>query len=225
MVHDGLRHGNLIVAQHALTHQAVLELAADGVGRVEQALHALDQTGVGRRVDGGVARVHGDSVLVQLLLGLKQDKRGAGGRARRADRAVDALVGVRHIVIDAAGELRNTRLQHTFCEVVQLHRQFCRREVDADVLLRRHRQGRVLFVVVLHLKGSAVSHQRAIRQADAEGGADLGAFDGKAVVVLAVDVAGQHQVVLEDLQGLPGDHVDSKNAIGHGCLLGAISGG
>jgi hypothetical protein len=32
---------------------------------------------------------------------------------------------------------------------------------------------------------------------------------------LAVDVAGEHQVVLENLESLPGDHVNGKNAVSH----------
>ena len=112
--------------------------------------------------------------------------------------------------------MRDTRLEHALREVVQLQGQFGGREVDADVLLRGDRQGRELLVVVLHLQGGAVRHQRAIRQADTQRGADLGAFDGERVVVLAVDVAGQNEVVLQDLQGLPGDHVDGKQRIAHG---------
>ena len=67
-----------------------------------------------------------------------------------------------------------------------------------------------VFVVVLHLQRGAVGHQSAVWQTDTQGGADLRAFDGKAVVVLAVHGAGDHKVVLEDFESLPCDHVNGK---------------
>ena len=215
MLLDRLRHVDLVVAQHAHAHHAVLELAADGVGRIEQTLHAFDQTRVGGRVHGRVARRHHGGGFVQLLLALEQHQRGGRDVAGGADRLEDRLVGVGHIRIDAGRELRNTRLQHALCEVVELHGEFGRREVHTDVLLAGNRQRGELLVVVLHLERSAIGHQRTVGQTDAEGGADLRAFDGEAVVVLAVDVAGEDEVVLKDLQGLPGDHVDSKKRVCH----------
>jgi hypothetical protein len=47
------------------------------------------------------------------------------------------------------------------------------------------------------LQGGTVGNEGAVGQADAQGGADLGTFLGKAVVVLAVDVPRQDEVVLE----------------------------
>ena len=69
---------------------------------------------------------------------------------------------------------------------------YAEREVHADVLLVGNGQRGELFVVILHLKGSAVRDQRAVGQTDTQGRTDLGTFNSKAVVVLAVDVAGQH---------------------------------
>ena len=68
---------------------------------------------------------------------------------------------------------------------------------------------------VLHLQGGTVGHQSAIRQTDTQRGADLGALDGVAVVVLTVYVAGEHEVVLEDFESFPRDHVNSKKCISH----------
>ena len=83
------------------------------------------------------------------------------------------------------------------------------------MLLGRNSQGGELLVVVLNLKRSAVGDKSAIRKADTQRGADLRAFNSKAVIVLAVHVTRKHQVVLKDLQSLSGDHVDCKNAISH----------
>jgi hypothetical protein len=52
------------------------------------------------------------------------------------------------------------------------------------VLLLRDRQGGELLVVVLHLQGGTVSHQSAVRQADAQSGADFGPFNSERVVVM-----------------------------------------
>jgi hypothetical protein len=76
------------------------------------------------------------------------------------------------------------------------------------VLLVVHGQSCVLFVVVLHLQGGAVSHQSAVGQTDTQCRTDFGAFNSEAVVVLAVHVTGEHKVVLENLETLAGDHVD-----------------
>ena len=92
------------------------------------------------------------------------------------------------------------------------------------MFLRGDGQGRVLLVVVLNLKRSAVRDQSAVGQADAEGRADLSAFNGERVVVLAVYVAGDDQVVLKDFERLPGDHVDGKKAVSHCFTLSRASG-
>ena len=63
--------------------------------------------------------------------------------------------------------------------------------------LARNGQGGVLLVVVLDLQRGTVGHQRAVRQTDTQGGADLRTFNSKAVVVRAVNVTGDHQVVLK----------------------------
>ena len=210
MLLDGLRHVDLFKTQHTFTHQAVFELAGDRVDRVEEALQTFHKTRVGGRIDRRVARGHDGSRLVQLLLGLEQHQRGRRGRAGGADRLKDRFVGVGHVSVDAGRKLRNTRLENAFGEVVQLHGQFGRRKVHTDVLLAGNRQRGELFVVVLHLQRRAVGHQSAVWQTDTQGGADLRAFDGKAVVVLAVHGAGDHKVVLEDFESLPGDHVNGK---------------
>ena len=72
---DRLRHVDFVEAQNACTHHAVLELAADGVGRIEQTFHAFNQTSVGSWVNGCVAWRHHSCVFVQLLLGLQQNER------------------------------------------------------------------------------------------------------------------------------------------------------
>ena len=117
-------------------------------------------------------------------------------RAGRADRVADILEAVRDVRVDRSGELRNTRLQDALSEVVQLHRQLGGREVDADVLLAGDRERGILLVVVLDLKRRAVRDQSAVGQADAEGRADLGALYSKRVIVLPINSAGQHEVVL-----------------------------
>ena len=53
-------------------------------------------------------------------------------------------------------------------KVVQLHTQFSRGEVDADMLLGGNGQGGVLLVVILRLQGGTVGNQNAIRQADTQ---------------------------------------------------------
>ena len=83
------------------------------------------------------------------------------------------------------------------------------------MLLRSNGQRGELLVVVLHLEGSTVGHESAVRQADTQRGADLGAFDGVGIVVLAVHIAGQHEIVFKNLQRFPRDHVNSKKCISH----------
>jgi hypothetical protein len=69
------------------------------------------------------------------------------------------------------------------------------------------------------LQGGTVSHQRAIGQADTEGCANLGTFNSEGVVVLAVYVTGDYQVVLKDFERLAGNHVNGKKAISHDNFL------
>ena len=213
VVPNRLRHVDFVVAQNASAHHACRELASDGAGWVEEALHAFDQVRIGGGVHRCVAIVHRRSVLVQLLVALQQDQRGGRRGARRTNSREDRLVGGGDIGIDAGGQLRNTGFENPFREVVQLHGQFSRGEVDTDVLLACDRQRGELLVVVLDLQGGAIGHQSAVGQTDAQGGADLRTFNGERVVVLAVDVAGEHQVVLENFESLPGDHVNGKNAV------------
>ena len=216
---DGLGHVDFFEAQHASTHHASLELLADGVGGVKETLHAFDQTSVGGWVDGHITGRHDGSSFVQLLLGLQQNERSGGRGAGGADGLENALEAVGNISVNARSQLRNARLQHTLSEVIQLHRQFGRRKVHADVLLGSNSQGRVLFVVVLRLQSSTVGHESAIRQADTQRGTDFSAFNGEGIVVLAVDVTGDYQVVLEDFERFTGNHVNSKKAICHDIFL------
>ena len=83
------------------------------------------------------------------------------------------------------------------------------------MLLAGNSQSGVLFIVVLNLQGGTVGHQSAVGQTDTQGRTNLGTFDSEAVVVLTVYVASEHQVVLEDFEGFPGDHVNGKNTIRH----------
>ena len=78
------------------------------------------------------------------------------------------------------------------------------------MLLRINAERRKLLVVVLHLQRSAVRDQRAVRQADTQRGANFGTFGSKTVVILPVDIARDNQVVLENFESLPGNHVNSK---------------
>ena len=213
VVPNRLRHVDFVVAQNASAHHACRELASDGAGWVEEALHAFDQVRIGGRVHRRVAIVHRRSVLVQLLVALQQDQRGGRRGARRTNSREDRLVCGGDIGIDAGGQLRNTGFENPFREVVQLHGQFSRGEVDTDVLLACDRQRGELLVVVLDLQGGAIGHQSTVGQTNAQGGADLRTFNGERVVVLAVDVAGEHQVVLENFESLPSDHVNGKNAV------------
>ena len=213
---NALAHVDFVVAQHARTHHARLELLADNVGRVEKTLQAFHQASVTGRVDRRVTHILRDRRFVKLLVTREQDRRGTRRGARRTDRLVDALVGVGNVSVHRGGQLADTRLQHAVSEVVQLHGQFSRREVHANVLLVGHGERGELLVVVLHLKGSTVGHQSAVRQTDTQGGTNLGTFHGKRVVVGAVDVAGKHKVVLEDFESLAGNHINRKQAISHG---------
>ena len=146
---------------------------------------------------------------------MQQDQRGGRRGARRTNSREDRLVGVGDIGIDAGGQLRNTGFENPFREVVQLHGQFSRGEVDTDVLLACDRQRGELLVVVLDLQGGAIGHQSAVGQTDAQGGADLCTFNGERVVVLAVDVASENKVVFQDFQTLPGYHINCQNRISH----------
>jgi hypothetical protein len=56
-----------------------------------------------------------------------------------------------------------------------------------------NRQRGVLLVVVLNLQRGTVGHQSAIRQTNPQGRADLGTFNGKAVVVLFIARCGKLQ--------------------------------
>ena len=132
---DRLRHVDLVKTQHAHAHHAVLELAADGIGGVEQTFHAFDQTSVSGGVDGGITGVHHSGVFVQLLLGLQQHQRSRRSGAGGAHGVTDALVSIGNVSVDGAGQLADTWLQHTLCKVIQLHGQFGRSEVHANMLL------------------------------------------------------------------------------------------
>jgi len=70
---NGLRHIDFVETKYASAHHAVLELLADGVGWVEEALHAFDQTSVCGWVDSGITWRHHGSVFVQLLLRLQAE--------------------------------------------------------------------------------------------------------------------------------------------------------
>ena len=146
---------------------------------------------------------------------MQQHQRGGRRRAGGADRLEDVLVRVGDIGVDAGRELRNPGLEHAISEVVQRQGHLGRGEVDADVLLRSNRQRGELLLHLLHLQRSTVGDQRAIRQADAQRVADLGAFDGERIVVLTIHVAGDDQIVLQDLQRLVGDHVDGQQTLCH----------
>ena len=205
---DRLRHVDFFVAQHLLTHHAVLELARDDICGVEETRQTVDQSSVSGRVHGSVTRRHGGGVLVQLLLGLQQHQCGGRGNAGSTDRVTHQTVSVGNVSVHGRGQLADTWLQDTLCEVVQLHGQFSGCEVDTDVLLAGDSQSGELFVVVLNLQGGTVSDQSAVGQTDTQCRTDLGTFNSEAVVVLAVHVAGDHQVVLEDFERLAGDHVN-----------------
>ena len=152
---------------------------------------------------------------INMSQSIKQHSRSGGNGARGTDRVADALVCVGNVSVDAGGQLADTRLQDTLCEVVQLHGQFGGGEVDANVLLRSHSQGGELFVVVLSLQGGTVGHQSAVGQADTQGRTDFCTVDSKAVIVLAVHVAGDHEVVLQNFQRFARDHVNGKKAVCH----------
>ena len=192
---DRLRHIDLVKAQHASAHHAILELLGDGVGWVKETLHAFNQPSVCSGVNRCITWRHNRSGFVQFLLRLQQNQRGRWGRAWRADRCVDVLVRIGNVSVDAGGQLRDTRLEHALCEVIQLHRQFGTGEVNTNVLLGRNGQRGELLVIVLHLQSGTVSHQCAIRQANTQGRTDLGTFNSKAVIVLTVYVAGKDEVV------------------------------
>jgi hypothetical protein len=83
------------------------------------------------------------------------------------------------------------------------------------VLLVGNSQSGELLVVVLNLQGGTVSNQSAVGQTDTQCGANFGTFNGEAVVVLAVHVTGQNQVIFQDLKGFPCDHVNRQDRIGH----------
>ena len=190
---DRLAHVHFFVTQNLFTHHAVLELARDDILRVEETRQTVDQSSVSSRVDGSVTGRHGCSIFVQLLLGLQQNQSGARGGTRGADAVTDGLESVSHVSIHGRCQLADTRLQDTLCEVVQLHRQFGSREVDADMLLRCHGQGGVLLVVVLNLQSGTVSHQSAVGQADTQSGANLGTFYGERIVIFDVQVGSLNQ--------------------------------
>ena len=212
---DRLRHVDFVVAQNAGAHHAVLELTADSVGWVEQTFHAFNQTSVSSWVNRCVAWRHHSSVFVQLLLSLQQNERSRWGGARRTNCVSDCFVCVSNVSIDARSQLRNTRLQNTLCEVIQLHGEFGGGEVHTDVLLGSHGQGGELFVVVLNLQGGAVGHQSAVWYTNTQSRANFCAFNGERVVVLTVNVTSDYQVVLEDFESLTGNHVDGKNRVCH----------
>jgi hypothetical protein len=115
---------------------------------------------------------------------LEENQRSCRRRAGRADRVADEPERVGDVGVNGRGELRNTRLEHALGEIVELHGELGGREVDADVLLAGDGERGVLLVVVLHLKRRAVRDQRAVGQTDAEGGADLGAFDRERIVII-----------------------------------------
>ena len=83
------------------------------------------------------------------------------------------------------------------------------------MLLRSDGQRGELLVVVLHLQGGAVGHKSAVRQTDTQGGADLGALHSEGIVVLTIDVTGDHKAVLKDFESLPRDHINGENIISH----------
>ena len=190
-------------------------MLADGVGRIEQTFHAFNQTSICGWVDGGITGAHTGSILVQLLLGLQQNQRGGRRGARGANGGIDFLVSIGNVSINRGSQLANARFQNTFCEVIQLHGEFGRGEVYANVLLVGDRQGRGLLVVVLNLQGGTVRHQSTVRQADTQGRTNLGTFNSEAVVVLTVNVTGKNQIVLQNLESFPGDHINCKDRIGH----------
>ena len=210
MRHDALAHVDFLVTEDAFTHHARLELLADSRSGVEKTLQALDQASVASRVDSRVTHIARRSLFVQLLVGSKQDSRRTRRGARSTDRLVDALVSICHVVVHGGSQLADTRAEHAVSKVVQLHGQFSRREVHADVLLVGHGKRGELLVVVLHLQGGTVSDQSAVRQTDTQGGANLGTFHGERVVVGAVYVTGEYQFVLENSESLTGNHVNGK---------------
>ena len=215
MLLDRLAHIDFFKAQNTSAHHAVTELLADSVCWIEQTFHAFNQTSVSGRIDGSVTWRHNSSVFIQLLLGLQQDQRSRRSRTRCTNGVTNQFVGVSNVSINAGSQLRNTWLKHTFCKVIQLHCQFGRGKVNADVLLAGNRQRGVLLVVVLNLQGGSISHQCTVRQADTQSGTNFCAFNCEAVIVLTIHVAGQNQVVFENLKRFTRDHVDCENAISH----------
>ena len=205
---DGLRHIDFVETKYACTHHAVLELLADRVGWVEETLQTFDQASVSCWVDGGVAWRHYSSVFVQLLLCSKKNSRSSWCSAGRADRVTDGCKRVCNVSVDAGSKLRDTWLENALCEIVKLHGQFSRCEVDADVLLAGNGQRCELFVVILYLKGCAVSYKRTVWKTDTQGRANFSTFNSEAVVVLAVYVTCEYEVVLQNFQSLPRNHVN-----------------
>ena len=88
-----------------------------------------------------------------------------------------------------------------------------------DPRLAGHRQRGELLLVVLHLQRGAIGHERAVRQTDAQGGADVGALNRKRLVVLPLYVTSQHQFVFQNGKRAARNHVNCKQTIGHGHLL------
>src|SRR6185437_1008504 len=145
--------------------------------------------------------------------------RGADDRARALGIHIvaDAALGAGHDAGgDLAGEIVDGGRDVAIGEIVHAQGEVDLRERHADVVLRRHRQGREVFVHVLETDGLTGAYGEIHRQANAQLTADLGAGARILVIVLGVDLAHERVRVLPQTNGNACDHRNREQTVsGH----------
>ena len=197
------------------THVAFAILLGDVRRILEQTLEAVHEIDVVLSVQERRAAVHRREGVLKELPALKN----AGEGSRRTAvpvRLRDVLIHRQGVGLDGSGELGHRGIDDAAGEVIQRQREFGRLEVQVHTTLSGDLQRDLtLFRVRVCRERGAGTGDVLVRQADAESVADLRAVFGERGIVLAIDRADEVQLLVQDAQGFPRDHVDSEQRVRH----------
>ena len=198
-----------------LADHAFLILRLDLLRRLEQALEAVHEVHVRLRVEAGHIHRCGRQVVAKHLAGLQHVAKGLGA-AGAVHGVVNVLEHPHRVGFDVRRQHRHCRFKNLLREVEHVQRKLRAGENGIDVALSGNGQAGAGFLHVLQGQRGAGRGGELIRQPDAEGRTDLGAFLRERVIVSAVDAADEVQLLMQDHQRSVGDLIDVKKSVSHG---------
>ena len=191
-------------------------LVSDLLAALEQALQRVQNHRLRERIDHdaavGLRRTFGRQESTGLQVGEQ--------RVRRDTRRADEVGGVvlRHqqaVTVDTVRNRGNRRRENALPEVLQLGRQFVRGERNVNVELRVQRQRDARLGLRFSRERGTGHANIAGRTADVDGRADLRAAELERIVVVAVDLTGEGQVVDQEAHGFTRHLGRGQKAVGH----------